>query len=287
MNIKDKKEIQISIAAAYSRFIIAPENPFTFDNPDMLFVNNGEVYALFIPNYAETINYDHLLRRLFMSQTAYMAKMITIVLMDPDKVNPYTMSVLENSFCHVSDKIDDVLGYVGKGERINKKWKLIRRNQLIHLSQYHKISKLSYRCHSTLQPSYHQFLNNHDRMEKWEAPRWSNPNKSFNIKDTWKTDLGIISFKNKRKESIMSVFQNIMTHSVLSMYHLDNGYVYIYLNTSSEMKLLNTDWELFNDNYPTELNNALSFSGYTPVCIDKMEVMRTVYELYDEIFEKQ
>lgn len=285
MNLVDKKEIFQGIGNAYNRFIIAPENPFTYDNPDMLFVNNGVVYALFIPNYVESKNFDHLLRRLFMSQTAYLPKMITIVLVNRQiDVDDYTWSVLNNSFCHIADNIRDVLRFVESGERINKEWGLIQENQLEHLSQYHKISRLSYKYHRTLQQSYKIFLDGHGNMERLETHRWSNPNKSFNIKDTWKTDFGIISFKNKRKESVMSVFQNIMTYSALSMYRLDNGYVYFNRNTSSEMKLLNTDWEIFNGDYPTELNNALSFSGYTPVCIEKMEDMRDVYELHSEIF---
>lgn len=56
---------------------VNPKNPFSLDNPDALVRKGITLYALFIPMYHERENFDHLLRRLFMSEFSYGSKLHT------------------------------------------------------------------------------------------------------------------------------------------------------------------------------------------------------------------
>ena len=78
MKLKEKNNILMNLANHTEKSVLMPENPVTLDNPDGIYLYRGRIFALFIPISAERSNYDHLLRRLYVSQLSYSSDLVTL-----------------------------------------------------------------------------------------------------------------------------------------------------------------------------------------------------------------
>ena len=136
MKLKEKNNILMNLANHTEKSVLMPENPVTLDNPDGIYLYRGRIFALFIPTSAERSNYDHLLRRLYVSQLSYSSDLVTILLLDADdKVGGDGEFIFHESFCHVSRSFDDVLRYIAGVGDINRDWGIIKEHRSI---QYQK-----------------------------------------------------------------------------------------------------------------------------------------------------
>ena len=78
----DRKNYFRNIEDRYNQSIIAPENPFTVDNPDALVYNGHSLLGLYLPLAKELKNPDMLLRRLYLSRLS-LSKTVSHVLFLP------------------------------------------------------------------------------------------------------------------------------------------------------------------------------------------------------------
>ena len=103
--------------------LVYPENPFSLDNPDALVRKGSTLYALFIPMYHERENFDHLLRRLFMSEFSYGSKLYTVlVVKEDDKLSEHGERLLSESFCHIARGEADALTYIFSPINTGRVW---------------------------------------------------------------------------------------------------------------------------------------------------------------------
>ena len=132
MKLKEKNNILMNLANHTEKSVLMPENPVTLDNPDGIYLYRGRIFALFIPTSAERSNYDHLLRRLYVSQLSYSSDLVTILLLDADdRVGGDGEFIFHKSFCHVSRSFDDVLRYIAGVGDINRDWGIIKEHRSI------------------------------------------------------------------------------------------------------------------------------------------------------------
>jgi len=59
--------------------VINSSNIYIIDNPDILFVENGNLFGLFIPTKTEIENVDLLVRRIMVSRLAYVHNMKSLL----------------------------------------------------------------------------------------------------------------------------------------------------------------------------------------------------------------
>ena len=108
MKTEDKKQIAATIYDQCERCLIAPENPFTLDNPDIIAANGNKLYAIYLPTYSESENIDYLLRRLYLSRLSYGYNLIPILLFDGDSmiVRSLNNNALNSSFAIITNSVD-------------------------------------------------------------------------------------------------------------------------------------------------------------------------------------
>lgn len=81
------------------KVVIRPSNIYTIDNPDVLFIAGGNLFALFIPTEAEIQNVDLLVRRIMVSRLAYVENMKTLLLSEDEHFLNKNFLLL-NQTCH-------------------------------------------------------------------------------------------------------------------------------------------------------------------------------------------
>lgn len=281
MTIAEKQYILKRIASKCERAIIGPENPYTMDNPDMIAANGNIMFAIYIPSYKEWENGDHLLRRVYMSQLGYGQKMLSILLLTEVRKQ---IGLMMNShaffsmFDLMTTEEKDVVKYVAF-EKPNKK-------RVRHFSEIQEQQYISYRQRLRLSEESNKEFKTFSAEEIKlgdivSAKSWST--RGYRESQYYRhTQLGSMAVVSKKeKSSFKTTFDQLMTTAFLSMYQLDNGVVYP-TAMSNELSLLNTNWQMFNDEQmPNDYNCMLSFIGLTPVCIStnrEAEILNDIYQ---------
>ncbi len=284
MTISEKQIILKHIASGCERAIIGPENPYTMDNPDMIVANGNIMFAIFIPTYREWENGDHLLRRVYMSQLGYGQKMLSVLLLT-EKRKQIGMMMNNPAFFSMFDLMTfeekEVMKYVER-EKPNKK-----RNR--HFSAIQEIQYVGYRQRLRLsEEGYIEFktFSSTEQIQLGEtvfAKSWST--RGYRESQYYRhTQLGSMAVVSKKeKSSFKTSFDHLMTTAFLSMYQLDNGVVYP-TAMSKELNLLNTDWQMFDDEQlPNDYNRMLSFIGLAPVSISTSREAEKLNDMYQII----
>lgn len=284
MKLVHKNEIYHQVFDAFARCLIRPENPFTLDNPDLLVNENNTMYALYIPTYDERNNYDQLLRRLFLSQLCYSQKFISILLLNPeDMVRGNGEFLFQKSFSHVARSVNDVIHYIRIGERVDRRWDLMRRNQQLCFIDYHVCSKVSTAIKRSVSNVYADFS---EELLQRSLPisTWKSLNKrTHSVYHGYTTDFGNVIFKKKGRFGIKESFNQVLTSRFMESFLFDDGYIYANNNRCS-FSLINTDWELFeNELYPGSMARMLNFVGYSVAQINDVESLERAFEKYNEI----
>jgi hypothetical protein len=243
MTREQKIETIKIIANSFAKCLVGPCNPFSIDNPDLIVARESNIYAVYIPNYYERSNYDHLLRRLQLSQLGYSIRFIPILLLDvDDKLSEIGWREMGCAFEHVSRSADDVVKYINAGDRFNRKWKEFNRVQQLHFLKYKAISKISLQFRKDINPVYSKF--EIAGSNTFAVNHWSNRNSIWRLNNVYNTQFGIIGFNEKGKNYFQNSFQNLMTASFMSGYTYDNGYIYQKKELNHTINVANTDWNL-------------------------------------------
>lgn len=284
MKLVHKNEIYHQVFDAFAKCLIRPENPFTLDNPDLLVNENNRMYALYIPTYEERNNYDQLLRRLFLSQLCYSQKLISILLINPeDKVSGNGEYLFQKSFCHVARSVNDVIDYIRTGERVDRRWDLMRRNQQLCFSDFHICSKATTAIKRSISNVYADFseelLERSQPISTWKSLY----RRSYRVYQGYSTDFGNVIFKEKGRLGIKESFNQVLTSRFMESFLFDDGYIYANNNRCS-FSLINTDWELFeNELYPGSMARMLNFVGYSVAQINDVQSLERAFKKYKEI----
>lgn len=287
MNTTIKKESLESLYNSCERCIISPENPFSMDNPDAIIANGRHLYALFIPTYSERDNYNHLLRRLHLSQLSYAHRFVTILLLEPDdRMSQNGFRIMEESFCHISREIDDVIAFVNRGDRTDRRWDVINEFQQEHFLRYQFYSELS-----------QKYKRENDTVFAMEDVRglptlsfgsWYDEAKDIKIKGVFDTHTGLVGYRKKGKiPNFYSSFQKIMTASFMQEFVYDNGYIFPNRNyVEDKINVISTDWTIFHEGYyPNAYNSMLSFAGLVPVSVSTQMEIENLYRTFQILKE--
>lgn len=284
MDLDHKKQVHQTIAREFAKVLSLPENPFSMDNPDVVVAKGKHLYAIYIPNYSERENYDHLLRRLHLSQLSFSMRFIPILLLDADdKLSQNGWRVMEESFAHISMSIKDMIEFINNGRRFNKRWDVINEFQQEHFLRYKAMSDLSIVVRAEHKTDFIQLSRNFG--DPFSQRSWIEKNAEWSIRNVYKNQFGIIASKNKGKCSFRETFQKLMTASFMSEFCYDNGYIYPHNNNAwGTVNVLNTDWSIYdNDDTPNRYNSMLAFAGLIPVCIGSEDELNYIYNKSQEI----
>ena len=282
MKLKDKNNILMNLANRTEKSVLMPENPVTLDNPDGIYLYRGRLFALFIPTSAERANYDHLLRRLYLSQLSYSSDLVTILLLDADdKAGGDGEFIFQESFCHVSRSADDVLDYIIGAGAINRDWGITKKYRNIQYQKFRMINSLTDSMYAT-DSDYNNFSKEIAQTSELKVKSW----KSCMIQDSrigidsLLTPIGSLSFVEGRDGcSAKDTLRNAMTFLFMSQYNWDNGYIYP-SGGFDEFSMINTNLLLMNNGLLNDAGRMLNFIGIVPMRCGSFEQFVSVYESY-------
>lgn len=287
MQLAEKQFILQQIYNGCERCIIAPENPFTLDNPDLLAANGNILFAVYLLSYREQENLDHLLRRLYLSQLSYGFKM-TPVLLFPD-TPPHDLQVnhqvLKYAFSHVSDSVEDVVKFITIEKPNYKRWKFFSEVQSNQYLNYCACMELSEKAFVEKQGAEMVEGEREDivftglvNTRSWYYQRWKES------KNYWRTQKGLVGKVMKgQNASFKSSMDCLMTTAFMTLFNFDDGVIYPtgYYN---ELSVVNTNWNVFNeDRTPNRYNRMLSFIGLAPVSISSNRDIDWLFDKYQAI----
>lgn len=282
MNQQEKKSVLSRLLNEFQKCLLNPTNPFSVDNPDAIVVNNNSVYAIFIPTFLERENYDHLLRRLHLSQMSYSLKFIPVLLLDPDnKMSDLGWFMMKSNFVFVTGSLDEVVSFINKSGKISRKWKEINQFQQEHFLNYSINSKVSALISHEITTPFERLYEG--VREKFELQGWTS-DKRWGIRDFHPYQNGMIGEKNRNKSSFLNSFQKMMTASFMCGFVIDNGYIFPNLNAEDGIvNIVNTNWDLFEENRPNRYNSILSFCGLVPVSISNENHIDIINDVYQTV----
>lgn len=287
MNNTTKKDIFGRLYNFFERCITSPENPFSMDNPDAIIANGRHLYALFIPTYSEKDSFDHLLRRLHLSQLSYAHRFITILLLEPeDRIPEKGLRVMDESFCHISRDIVDVINFINGGERVNRRWEVINEFQQEHFLRYQLYSDLSQKYKKENNTVF--AMDDIRGLPAFSFGSWYDDAKEIRIKGVFDTQNGLVGYRKKGKvPNFISSFQKIMTASFMHEFIYDNGYIYPNRDFGEDkINVISTDWNIFHEGiYPNVYNNMLAFAGLVPVSLSTQIEIDNLYRTFQMLKE--
>ena len=122
MDQQKKKSVLSKLESKFQKCLVNPTNPFSIDDPDVIIVNNNSIFSIYIPTFLEKDNYDHLLRRLHLSQMSYSLKFLPILLLDlDDKMSDIGWYMMKSNFVFVAHSLDDIIAFINKSGKIKRK----------------------------------------------------------------------------------------------------------------------------------------------------------------------
>lgn len=284
MRIAEKQSILRRIYDSCERAIIGPENPFTLDNPDMLVANGNRLFSIFLPTFRECENHDHLLRRVYMSMLGYGQKISPILLIAEPK--PEIIGILNNPvflevFRLISLDSEEVIRLVNSDRQNARIWKNFSEIQSWHYVGYRNRLRLSEEAHKEIRSVYATgdiHLGDNVVAQSWSTGQLRES------KYYRHTQGGFMAITEKKKNAgFKTSFEQLMTVTFLTSFHLDNGNIYP-TAMANELSLLNTDWKMFDDRQlPNDYNRMLSFIGLAPVSVSTSREVETLFERYQQI----
>lgn len=279
-----KASLVTEVSNRFERCLIAPENPFTLDNPDIIVAKGRDLFAIYIPTHKETVYPDYLLRRVYLSQLCYGVKLCPILLTNglPQNISGY---VGQHSFRHIAITVNDAVEFITLEHP--------HFNRLKHFSEIQARQYERYRMNLELSALFTSFdsldgfradsipLNNRVPVRSWNTGK---DKESRNYRFSQQVYVGL---GNKGKSSsFKSSFEHLMTLAFMSLYHYDDGELYP-TNLIDEMGIINTDWSMFDkERTPNSYNRMLSFIGLAPVTVSTKEQLETLYDSYSTIRDK-
>ena len=251
------------------KVVFQPSNVYTIDNPDILFVANGNLFGLFIPSKSEIRNVDLLIRRIMVSRLAYVENMKVLLLLEDVDFLHNNFRLLEQ-ICHRiltdtqdcqwmfrSGNFESNIPHIGARIRAKQNGLYARNLRTYELG-------LKERQNFSTFPIDKRF------EEKAVAESWSQSR--ISVKDAYMVDDCFIAFKRKTKMTFKETFNNLMTLSFFMNYSIrDEGISY--KKIVEYPKLINCDFPFIreNNNDPYKYIRVLAFMGLTPITVNSLD----------------
>ena len=282
-----KEELEKNVIREFNHmYVISPSNSFTMDNPDVVVRQGSVLYAVYVPNFSERNNYDYLLRRLFYSQLAYGVSLVTILLLNlDDKIDGNGLHVIEQSFSHVSRGVEDVIFFIKRGIRVNKKWDAIYEAKQWMFANYDVNTAI-------VAKNLKEYVNSPFKIYDAEGDTitiqsFTYPSRFRKISIVKAFDNGVVFQRKKNKgDSFRKQFEAIMTQIFLRNFNYDDGYIYPRYRTLDFMSAVNTNWQMMDKRLMlNDYCRCLSFSGILPLNIPNEESFQLIYHDFIELQE--
>lgn len=265
----DRKNYFRNIEDRYNQSIIAPENPFTVDNPDALVYNGHSLLGLYLPLAKELKNPDMLLRRLYLSRLS-LSKTVSHVLFLPseeefkiannEQINAAFDAVL------VNENIEGLLRFLGdnirakhyidprlKKERIRRFWGTM---DFLDKNGFANVE-------------YGEPWN----LMEYEVQSWSNPDRGHFSRNAGYSHPVLMARKRATKESFLGGYEGLMTYTTMFNYSLHDGILKTNPQAADSFQFLNVE-DLESVTKSAINVRTLVFLGYLPGRInDNFDIM--------------
>lgn len=265
----DRKNYFRNIEDRYNQSIIAPENPFTVDNPDALVYNGHSLLGLYLPLAKELKNPDMLLRRLYLSRLS-LSKTVSHVLFLPgeeefkiannEQINAAFDAVL------VNENIEGLLRFLGdnirakhyidprlKKERIRRFWGTM---DFLDKNGFANVE-------------YGEPWN----LMEYEVQSWSNPDRGHFSRNAGYSHPVLMARKRATKESFLGGYEGLMTYTTMFNYSLHDGILKMNPQAADSFQFLNVE-DLESVTKSAINVRTLVFLGYLPGRInDNFDIM--------------
>lgn len=207
-------------------YVSMPQNPLVADNPDFLVADSNRLFGIYVPSQKETLNSDHLLRRIYLSRLYYANDMRTIILIDRNSplsnLKPLLAAV---HYAESFEVIPQISQFVGSLDNVLETRLMINKHTRKYaLETLYKTQGLANILGDYEQGDYVDLkLNGWNVVEK--LPSWSSQ-KQIGLKTALQLGTTIVYNKRKGSQSVKDSLDNILTYSLFRKYHLYNGQIY-------------------------------------------------------------
>ena len=255
----DRKNYFRNIEDRYNQSIIAPENPFTVDNPDALVYNGHSLLGLYLPLAKELKNPDMLLRRLYLSRLS-LSKTVSHVLFLPseeefkiannEQINAAFDAVL------VNENIEGLLRFLGDNIRAKH-----------YIDPRLKKERIR-RFWGTMDFLDKNGFTNVEYGEPWnlmeyEVQSWSNPDRGHFSRNAGYSHPVLMARKRATKESFLGGYEGLMTYTTMFNYSLHDGILKTNPQAADSFQFLNLE-DLESVTKSAINVRTLVFLGYLP-----------------------
>ena len=258
--------------------VISPSNIYTIDNPDVLFIASGNLFALFIPTEAEIQNVDLLVRRIMVSRLAYVENMKTLLLSeDEDFLNKN--SLLLNQICHrILDNDANRYRLIFERDRFESNTPNIGAKIRAKQARLYARNLRIYQLGQEERRAFASFQIDKRFTDRAIVESWSHS--QISVKDAYMIDDVLVAFKRKSTMTFKKAFNNLMTLSFFMNYAIHDDGEVSYKKTLEYPKMINSDFSFFrgNDNDPNKYIRVLAFMGLSPIQADSLDTCFNIKE---------
>lgn len=258
--------------------VISPSNIYTIDNPDVLFIASGNLFALFIPTEAEIQNVDLLVRRIMVSRLAYVENMKTLLLSeDEDFLNKN--SLLLNQICHrILDNDANKYRLIFERDRFESNTPNIGAKIRAKQARLYARNLRIYQLGQEERRAFASFQIDKRFTDGAIVESWSHS--QISVKDAYMIDDVLVAFKRKSTMTFKKAFNNLMTLSFFLNYAIHDDGEVSYKKTLEYPKMINSDFSFFrgNNNDPNKYIRVLAFMGLSPIQADSLDTCFNIKE---------
>lgn len=271
----DKDSIKELLNLPY-KHVLYPSNLLTIDNPDMLILAEGGLYGLFFPLKKELENPDYLLRRVMAARLSYTGNMKALLVIE-DEITNVADSILSQAFHHITydDSIENLKKLLKDKQFVTRTRKISKKIKKSTLDKFSKCMEISEKAFSVSnQYAHFELEKSHQNL----VYSWACPNKKKIINDVYYDEDLLFAFKGKTKSTFKKSFENLITYSFMMNYQLQDGKLLINSNTYNLAKIVNTDYEIVNNDKTDSYKYArqLAYMGLSAVKINSKDDMEEI-----------
>lgn len=203
----------------YPQSVIAPENPFTIDNSDVLVYNGHALIGLFIPKVKEIRNPDMLLRRLYNSRLSLCYTLCNILILSgEDAVKLSNNPQISTAFDAVKiyEDTEDLLHFLEdnfkpihfiqprlRRERLRRFWGIMSYIEKVGIEK----------------GGYDEF----EGRNEYQVQSWSNPEKTHISRIASFSFPYMVASRPRIKQGFRDGYDSLMTYTMMFNYSLKGG----------------------------------------------------------------
>lgn len=258
--VMDKTNIYKNLHNRYPQSVIAPENPFTIDNPDALIFNGRVLIGLFIPKVKEVNNPDLLLRRLYISRLSLCYTLCSILLLSGEEAvklsnNPQISTAFDA--VKIYEDTGDLLHFLQdnfkpihfiqprlRRERLRRFWGIMSYIEKVGIEK----------------SDYDELLGG---RKEYHVQSWSNPEKTYYSRNASFIFPYLMASRSETKQSFRDGYDRLMTYTTMFNYSLDDGVLKANAVATDSFMFLNVENLDYLMKNPLYLK-SMAFLGYVP-----------------------